>query len=75
MKKLLLFQAFCEADDIPIEELTDDRTTLIWKPTDAKSIIVRADDGYQIDVQTLQFNVDGESDDYVTVKSGKFSIL
>ncbi|CAG9770454.1 unnamed protein product [Ceutorhynchus assimilis] len=50
-------------------ELTDTKSTYSWKPTDATSIQVSAEDGYQIQVDALKVDIDGENGDYIEIKS------
>lgn len=49
--------------------LTDSNPTYTWRATDDSSIQVTADEGYQIQVNITEINVDGANGDYVTVRS------
>ncbi|KAH1024217.1 uncharacterized protein LOC109535731 isoform X1 [Dendroctonus ponderosae] len=64
--------AFSQGDDFPITvNLTDDSPTFTWTANDYPSIIVGAENGYQIQVNVTVLNLDGENGDYITIQSSK----
>lgn len=52
-----------------VVHLTDSNPTYTWRATDDPSIQVTADEGYQIQVNITEIDVDGANGDYITVRS------
>ncbi|XP_050296982.1 uncharacterized protein LOC126736595 [Anthonomus grandis grandis] len=66
---LLLLSSALSTDNINEELLTNEVQTLTWTPKSDSPLIIKADEGYQIQVEATQLDIDGESGDYVTVKN------